>query len=79
VQVNLTEVRDNLKSNFAFLDSINENWIKISKYVFLQKKWKLFYVNYSLFVLNQKLRQKDIEKMESEFAGETLKKGPIYL
>jgi hypothetical protein len=61
LEVNLSEIRMKMRQNLAIIDEINEKWAAIFPYLALQKMWRFFKMNYSIFILNEKIRHKEME------------------
>jgi len=52
---------------FEIIDLTNKKWISLTKYLRINRLWKFVYNNYVLFILNERVKLKDmVVKMETE-------------
>lgn len=47
-----------MKNSYSMIETIKTDWLKISKYFKVQKRWKFIYLNFLLYVLNHKIDAK---------------------
>jgi len=50
--LDLSEMSAIVQPNFKLVESINNNWKELAKYFEIQKRWKFYYVCYTLYVKN---------------------------
>jgi hypothetical protein len=71
-KIDLTELTEIIRPNFATMELINDNWKDLARYFEIQKKWKFYYAWYILYVKNEKLKPVILEYFGTEVHEEEL-------
>jgi len=58
-EVNITDLKRALAELFEAMPRIDAYWNQLSKFLHIQKQWKYVYLNYALFLKNEKVKNKD--------------------
>lgn len=75
--INLTEIRGAISRKLALLAETSVLWGSLGKYLRFQQRWRYIFLNYSFFLLNQRLPYKDAEELrnlteDTCFLGESI-------
>ena len=71
-KIDLTDLMNTVKPNFATMETINDNWKELAKYFDIQRKWKFLYAWYTLYVKNEKLKSVILESFSTEVREDKL-------
>lgn len=59
-KVSIAELKQEIKENFDLLQEINESWKKLSTLFHIHKEWIAIYLNYSMYLKNEKVKNKHL-------------------
>lgn len=58
--INMYDLKQKIENNINILKEINEKWKKMSNFLSIQRRWKVIYLHFLLFLKNQSLKSKEI-------------------
>jgi hypothetical protein len=59
--IDLSEMGSIIQPNFELIEKINNTWKPLAKYFEIQKRWKFYYVCYTLYLKNEKVKPQFLE------------------
>ena len=60
-EVFLSDIFDTIRPNFLLIDRLNEDWTRIADYFAINRRWKFYFLCFSLFIRNEKLKPMVLE------------------
>lgn len=60
-EIDVFALKSKLAENFDLLPQINEQWNSISKFLTFHRHWRFIYLNFALFLKNEKIRNRDLD------------------
>ena len=60
-EVFLSDMFDTIRPNFDLVDELNGDWANIADYFAINRRWKFYFLCFSVFIKNEKLKPTALE------------------
>jgi hypothetical protein len=77
-EVFLTDMLNTIRPNFALVDELSREWANISGYFSINRRWRFYFICFTLFIKNEKLKSAEVEDFGNNVEYDTIFKTGNY-